>query len=93
MRSRGEGGTATITADTMAERFGVVHGTYTSVPLPQIRAHAVRPSPGQASKLQPGQRVAVHTPAGGNTHEHQAKTATHEPSVVSAWCSSSCRKQ
>ena len=64
MRSRGEGGAATITADTMAERFGVVHGTYTLVPLPQIRAHAVRPScasqacrpPGPAHKLQPGQQ-------------------------------------
>lgn len=43
MRSRGEGGTATITADTMAERFGVVQGSYTSVPLPQIRTYTVSP--------------------------------------------------
>ena len=41
MRSRGESGTATLTAESMAERYGVVKGTYTSVPLPRIQAYTV----------------------------------------------------
>ena len=42
MRSRGEAGTATLTAESMAERFGVVKGTYASVPLPRINAYMVQ---------------------------------------------------
>lgn len=43
MRSRGEAGTATLTAESMAERYGVVKGTYSSVPLPRIQAYTVGP--------------------------------------------------
>ena len=61
MRSRGEGGTATITADTMAERFGVVQGTYTSVPLPKIRTYTVSPCQMHAA-VSPGSAPTVIIP-------------------------------
>ena len=41
MRSRGDHGTSVITAEGMAERFGVVEGTYDAVPLPKIQVNMV----------------------------------------------------
>ena len=41
MRSRGDQGTATFTAETMAEQFGVVKGTYDAVSLPKIKVNMV----------------------------------------------------
>ena len=45
MRARGDTGTDVLTAETMAGRFGVVKGSYTSVPLPRIQAYTVRSPP------------------------------------------------
>ena len=46
MRTRGEQGTSVFTADTVAETFGVVEGSYNAVPLPSLDVFQVnRPSP------------------------------------------------
>lgn len=45
MRSRGEGATEVFTAESMAEKFGVVQGSYDAVPLPRLDAHTVRTNP------------------------------------------------
>lgn len=42
MRSRGEGAAEVFTAETMAEKFGVVQGSYDAVQLPRLDAHTVR---------------------------------------------------
>ncbi len=42
MRSRGESATTVITAESMADQFGITKGTYEPVPLPRINAHVVR---------------------------------------------------
>ncbi len=42
MRSRGDSGVRVFTADDVVEQFGVVKGSYESVPLPQIKAYTVR---------------------------------------------------
>ena len=42
MRSRGESATTVITAESMADRFGVTKGTYEPVPLPRMNSHVVR---------------------------------------------------
>ena len=44
MRSRGDQGTAVFTAESMADQFGVVQGTYDAVPLPNIKVNMVRVS-------------------------------------------------
>ena len=43
MRSRGDAGTSVLTAESMADRYGVVKGTYASVALPRIQAHTACP--------------------------------------------------
>ncbi|KAL6781389.1 hypothetical protein ACKKBG_A10960 [Auxenochlorella protothecoides x Auxenochlorella symbiontica] len=42
MRGRGSGGVQVFTADDVIDQFGVVKGSYDAVPLPRIKAHAVR---------------------------------------------------
>ena len=42
MRSRGDKGTSVFTAETMAERFGVVKGSYDTVAVPVAKAFKVR---------------------------------------------------
>lgn len=50
LRGRGSEGIQVFTADDVAERFGVVKGSYDPVPLPRIRAHAVRCSGAGAAR-------------------------------------------
>lgn len=42
MRSRSATGVQTFTADDVIDRFGVVKGSYDTVPLPKIKAYTVR---------------------------------------------------
>jgi hypothetical protein len=41
MRARGEDGIQVLDAEAMAQRFGVVKGTYDAVALPKINAYQV----------------------------------------------------
>lgn len=50
LRGRGSEGIQVFTADDVAERFGVVKGSYEPVPLPRIRAHVVRCSGAGAAR-------------------------------------------
>ena len=42
LRSRGESATQVVTADSMAEQYGVVKGTYEAVALPRVNTSVVR---------------------------------------------------
>ena len=42
LRSRGESATQVITAESMAEQYGVMKGTYEAVALPRVNTSVVR---------------------------------------------------
>ena len=43
MRARGDASGSVFTADTIADKYGVVKGSYTSVALPSTEVHQVCP--------------------------------------------------
>ncbi|KAK9848934.1 hypothetical protein WJX84_002235 [Apatococcus fuscideae] len=54
LRSRGENGTSVFTAESIAQKFGVVKGSYRATPLPRLKTfQAMCTKPGKPEKMVP----------------------------------------